>query len=53
MTGSTKRLSAEWQTYKPNILKLAATKAGLEELLSTVTDDLDEGRLHLFSFAIY
>ena len=45
MTGSDKRLSAEWQTVKRQILALAAKKPCLQNLVATAEDDLDEGNL--------
>ena len=38
----------EWLQYKPLILNLASSKSALESILSTLTDDLDEGKKLLY-----
>jgi hypothetical protein len=37
-------LHVEWQQYKPLVLELAASRPAFENLLATITDDLDEGK---------
>jgi hypothetical protein len=45
ITKCTKRLHVEWQQFKPLVLTAASEQRQLGGLLSTVTDDMDEGWL--------
>ena len=45
MTQASKRLHMVMQEYKPAVLELAASKASLESIVSSLDDAFDEGNV--------